>query len=849
MTDLKTRAVLNKKFGKFQKRIEGIYGFMGDGNGNVNGSRQPYVYVRQPDNTVIEVYNKRIQPKDGVPVLCGYDPLEPFLFQVLSIWTTSLYNPEVVAPANMMPKHGYRHQWGIGDDVVFVDKRQYLPARVGASVSGGIKVDIYQDIIYINGGWTVLAAQTLDLTTPVDYRATTAGKSRIVLLSYSIAGTITITPTLELTYNSELITDVPAIPSGEIALAAIRLYTGQTVIRDGYVNRDVMDCRTWLSSSGGTGASAFTGLTDTFASYSGLGGQYVKVKSDASGLETGTPSGTDDNKVMVSVGDVTPDYMENKAIAGNGIVITKNDIGGNERLEFSVDNGDFITRLVNGTPSAELFTIAGGVNEFDLLYSGGAYHLFYTNVFGTDTKYRTSSTIAGLSAATPATVITGGMYPSVILEGSTWHFWVWVNAGGANVTRHFTATSPTGTKTLIDSMTPGLADVSVRKWANNGKYYAGYKDISTLRIGIMEADVPDGPWTDKGYIFAGLTGYHSDQESDPCIFFVGSRAFVSFSAYDGSEQVVAIVEVDTTNFDAVDTGTVLVTPTKAWQQRNSSNKVFNPVWLPHDNFLYYSHNPSASGVTTGWGYLEPAAGGSGDVATDTIWDAKGDLAVGTGADTAAILTAGANGKVLTAASGEATGLKWDTPPGRGDVIGPATSANNHSAVWDGTDSKTLKDGGAFPAGLLNDYICILDQKAQGTAGGTFTNGAWRTRDLNTEQSDDGGHASVSSNQITLAAGTYICHISCPAFYVASHQARLWDITNSTLLLTGTSEDTQSSGGGYTTRSFIAGKITLAGSTVLEIQHQCATTEGTWGFGASLNAGVEIYTMAEFWKVA
>lgn len=53
-----------------------------------------------------------------------------------------------------------------------------------------------------------------------------------------------------------------------------------------------------------------------------------------------------------------------------------------------------------------------------------------------------------------------------------------------------------------------------------------------------------------------------------------------------------------------------------------------------------------------------APAGTGAVATDPIWDAKGDLAVGTGANTAAKLTVGADDLVLTAASGEATGLKW-----------------------------------------------------------------------------------------------------------------------------------------------------------------------------------------------
>lgn len=70
---------------------------------------------------------------------------------------------------------------------------------------------------------------------------------------------------------------------------------------------------------------------------------------------------------------------------------------------------------------------------------------------------------------------------------------------------------------------------------------------------------------------------------------------------------------------------------------------------------------TVAGGTAVWD--DPAAGT--DVATDAIWDAKGDLAVGTGANTAAKLTVGADGKYLKAASGEATGLIWDTPSGGG----------------------------------------------------------------------------------------------------------------------------------------------------------------------------------------
>ena len=44
-----------------------------------------------------------------------------------------------------------------------------------------------------------------------------------------------------------------------------------------------------------------------------------------------------------------------------------------------------------------------------------------------------------------------------------------------------------------------------------------------------------------------------------------------------------------------------------------------------------------------------------------IVDAKGDLIVATSADAVSRLAVGTNDYVLTAASGEATGLKWATP--------------------------------------------------------------------------------------------------------------------------------------------------------------------------------------------
>jgi len=181
---------------------------------------------------------------------------------------------------------------------------------------------------------------------------------------------------------------------------------------------------------------------------------------------------------------------------------------------------------------------------------------------------------------------------------------------------------------------------------------------------------------------------------------------------------------------------------------------------------------------------------------------------------------GANNQVLTADSAQPLGLKWATP-------------------------------GASPAVAFSAYLLFQDQKTAGTDGGTFTSGAWRQRDINTKISDVGSHGSVASNQITLDAGTYVCDIMCPAFAVDQNMARLQDVTNSVTLAWGSSSEANHSTS-VLSPSWIRGTFTLTGSTTLQIQHRCATTENTNGFGAQVNGNFavdhETYTQAQFWKV-
>jgi len=62
----------------------------------------------------------------------------------------------------------------------------------------------------------------------------------------------------------------------------------------------------------------------------------------------------------------------------------------------------------------------------------------------------------------------------------------------------------------------------------------------------------------------------------------------------------------------------------------------------------------------------------------TIVDAKGDIIAATAADTVARLAVGANGTVLTAASGQATGLEWAALPSSNPTTADAAIATSQT---------------------------------------------------------------------------------------------------------------------------------------------------------------------------
>ncbi len=176
-----------------------------------------------------------------------------------------------------------------------------------------------------------------------------------------------------------------------------------------------------------------------------------------------------------------------------------------------------------------------------------------------------------------------------------------------------------------------------------------------------------------------------------------------------------------------------------------------------------------------------------------------------------------------------------------------------------TVSATFNDGDTLSATSLNvlktavesipvtDYIWIRDEKTSGTDGGIFTQDVWQKRDLNTEKSDAGGHATVSDNQIILGPGTYHVTASAPTFKaVGSHRIRLYNATDGSTLIAGQNAYSSQI---MITSAFLRGQFTISETKNLELQHICeATLADGFGHNSAGYGEAEVYSVIELWRI-
>jgi hypothetical protein len=129
---------------------------------------------------------------------------------------------------------------------------------------------------------------------------------------------------------------------------------------------------------------------------------------------------------------------------------------------------------------------------------------------------------------------------------------------------------------------------------------------------------------------------------------------------------------------------------------------------------------------------------------------------------------------------------------------------------------------------------VQDEKGTTTHGGSASANTDNIRDLNTVKTNEITGASLSSNQITLPAGTYFVEALASGLAVDHHRAFLYNVTDSDIEVLGmqifnSAWNTLTSG-----FSPVYGRFTISGTKVFELRHRTQSAKADIGLGHYMN---------------
>ena len=171
--------------------------------------------------------------------------------------------------------------------------------------------------------------------------------------------------------------------------------------------------------------------------------------------------------------------------------------------------------------------------------------------------------------------------------------------------------------------------------------------------------------------------------------------------------------------------------------------------------------------------------------------------------------------------------------------------------------------GPTGAGATTTSQTFQDQEASGTPGGTSPGfiGVYGVRVLNTglpalsgSNSTTISGMSLSSNQITCPAGTYTVAGSCPGISCGRHRCRLYNVTDSNVLVQGQNNFEFNGGyeGGITN---LNGTFVLTETKTIQLQHQVENSASIITAPDNVTLGLacgfgdtEVYSQITFTKI-
>ena len=187
--------------------------------------------------------------------------------------------------------------------------------------------------------------------------------------------------------------------------------------------------------------------------------------------------------------------------------------------------------------------------------------------------------------------------------------------------------------------------------------------------------------------------------------------------------------------------------------------------------------------------------------------------------------------------------------GDGSITGLAVGGLPDGCVDTDTLANDAVTSDKMTGSTFVSYAFLADRHGA-TAGdrGTFTAGAWQTREINTEVVDTDNIVTLSSNQFTLQAGTYQIKFGACAYKVNRHITRLRQISPAATIAAGSSQYSWATDANLQwSRGFA--RLTISQATAYEIQHYCQTTQSSNGFGFQMTYSTSDYVQVEIYKEA
>ena len=150
------------------------------------------------------------------------------------------------------------------------------------------------------------------------------------------------------------------------------------------------------------------------------------------------------------------------------------------------------------------------------------------------------------------------------------------------------------------------------------------------------------------------------------------------------------------------------------------------------------------------------------------------------------------------------------------------------------------------AGLFSSYAIITHEKSNNTHGSSLSNSSYATRELNTEVADPDNIVSVSGNQFTLQAGSYLIESMSIIHRGNQSQSMLYNVSDSSVVQYGLSVHSSDGNSGNVISPVVA-RVTIGSAKAFSIKSRVSNSDGENSGLANNFGNTQIYSIVKIFK--